>query len=223
MMNEMRRASAIVSLAGVAVVTAGCFGDGTGSLHGDLFVRGCSQSNDYGSLAQPSGYVMNPDFFAANPVDSPAQNAALHPVNGLTLRMQAQGTHEEWADILSVTIADDAPVAAGLNKPLPLGPDTNVRATLTLHQTCRYAESEPELDGTITFSSFGSATGAAPPTNFTIDFGDRLTATLDVTVVDRRAATLGGIGAVSATPAVAGALQGGFDFIVRPSTSEQPL
>ncbi len=90
-----------------------------------------------------------------------------------------------------------------------------MRATLKLNATCRYAEADAELDGTITFSAFGAATGGAVPDGFHISFGDRIAARLTATVVDRRALTLGGVGPVPTTPAVGGQLQGSFDFVVR--------
>jgi hypothetical protein len=94
---------------------------------------------------------------------------------------------------------------------------------LKLSQTCTYAEAGIELDGTITFSAFGSATGGTPPPDFHIGFGDRLAATFTTTVVDRRSATLGGVGPVPTEPAVAGTMTGSFDFIVRAGKSGQPF
>jgi hypothetical protein len=201
-----------------AVIAGGCgFGSGVGALDGSLFVRGCSQSNDYGSLSALAGYSLSPTFFEGDPVDSPTYERRFHPVNRINIRVENVGRRSETADVLFVTIADDAPVAAALNTPLPLGPATNVRATLKLNETCRYAEADAELDGTITFSAFGGATGGGMvPDNFHISFDDRVAATLKVTVVDRRALTLGGVGPVPTTPAVAGQLTGSFDFIVRP-------
>jgi hypothetical protein len=199
----------------VTVVVMGCNG-GTGTLVGSLYVRSCSQSNDYGSLTALAGYTMNPDYFQAIPVNSPPYERRFHPVNQLNMRMQNDGLHQEYADVLHLNIGDVAMVAAVVGKPIALGPATNVRTTLELNQTCRYAEAQIELDGTITFTAFGAAGSVPLPDNFTINIGDRLAASLEVTVVDRRAATLGGVGPVPTTPAVAGQLSGSFDFIVQP-------
>jgi len=98
-----------------------------------------------------------------------------------------------------------------------VGPTTNVRATLTLNQTCPSAEVQSELDGTLTFTSFGGSERVTDG----LQFGDRIAATFDFDVVDRRASTLGGIGAVPATPATAGHIAGNFDFIVRQGKAAQ--
>lgn len=221
----LRSACASLLLIAVGGVVAGCgLGDGTGRLDGTLYVRGCSQSNDYGSLAAPTGYSLAPTWFSADPIDSPPYEERLHPVNRIEIRVQTRGTRQEQADVLYVNVADEAPVAAALNQPLPLGPATNVRATLTLNETCQYAEEgNMELDGSITFTAFGSATGAAPPVDFSVEYGDRVAANLAVTVVDRRAITLGGVGSVPPTPVVAGQLTGSFDFIVQPGKAATPF
>ena len=207
-----------------AVIAGGCgFGSGVGALDGSLFIRGCNQADDYGALGALLGYSMNPTYFVGDPVDSPAYERLHNPVNRISIRMQKSALREELADGLIVTIADDAGVAGAVNTALPLGPATNVRATLKLNETCRYAEADAELDGTITFSAFGSATGGAVPRDFHISFDDRLAATLQVTVVDRRALTLGGVGPVSTTPAAQGQLTGSFDFVVRAGRKNPPF
>jgi hypothetical protein len=215
MIFSMRLCALAVCL--VAFAASGCgFGDGVGTLAGALYVRGCSQSNDYGSPNAFAGYSMNPQFFEGQPVDSPPYERRFHPVNHLGIRMQNRALRQELADVLYVNIADVAMVAQVVNMPLTLGPATNVRATLKLNETCRYAEADAELDGTITFTSFGAAGTAPLPDNFQIGFGDRVAATLQVTVVDRRALTLGGVGPVPTAPAIGGQLSGSFDFIVEP-------
>jgi hypothetical protein len=208
-----------VAAAIVAVGVMGC-NRGTGTLSGELYVRSCSQSNDYGSLNALAGYTMNPDFFEAVPIDSPPWERRFHPINQLNMRMQNDGLHQELADVLHLNIGDVAMVAAVVGQPIALGPATNVRTTLELNQTCRYAEAGIELDGTITFTAFGAAGSAPLPDNFSINIGDRLAASLSVTVVDRRAVTLGGVGPVPTTPAVAGQLVGSFDFIVQPGPAQ---
>jgi hypothetical protein len=85
-----------------------------------------------------------------------------------------------------------------------------VRATLKLNQTCPTAEAQAELDGTITWSAFGSADAENG-----IQFGDQLAATFAGDVVDRRTISLG------TPPAAGGHLEGSFDFIVRQGKAAQ--
>jgi hypothetical protein len=197
-----------------ALLAVGCVGDGTGTLSGTLFVSGCTQDYDYG----PAGYDMNPTYFVADPINALASDMPLHPINKLEIRMQPTGNRADESDVLFVNVADDAQVAAAMGAALPIGATTNVRVTLTLHQTCPDAESLPEIDGTITWMSFGSASATEG-----IQFGDRLAATFSGEVVDRRAIALGGTGSVSTAPAVSGHLDGSFDFIVRQGKAAQPF
>src|SRR5262249_30472762 len=93
---------------------------------------------------------------------------------------------------------------------------TNVRAALVLNQTCPKAEVRLELDGTMNFTKFGSAsTIEKAPSDFRITSGDELAASFDFDVVDRRALVLGGVGGVSPEPAASGHISGDFDFVVR--------
>jgi hypothetical protein len=201
---------------------AGCgLGDGTGTFAGTLYVRSCTSESDFGASGAPAAYNMNPSFFVADPIDAPT--GEFHPVNRLEMRIQATGNREVEADLLFVNVADDMLVAQALGQPLPLGPATNVRASLALNRTCPQAESGSELDGTITFSAFGAAGSGALAPDFHIEFGDRLAATLQVTVVDRRTIALGGVGPVSTVPATSGQLAGGFDFIVHQGKTAQPF
>jgi hypothetical protein len=202
----------LVAIAG----SAGCgLGDGSGFLSGTLYVRGCTHEHDYGAMGAPAAYMMNPHFFAADPINALASSKPLHPVNKVTLRVQSTGSSPEEADLLFVTVADVAQVTVGTAN--GVGPTTNVRATLTLNQTCPSAEVQSELDGTLTFTRFGSAATATDG----LQFGDHIAATFDFDVIDRRALTLGGIGAVPVTPATGGHIAGNFDFIVRQGKAAQ--
>src|SRR5262245_26397419 len=103
----------------VAVVAGGCdLGDGTGTLSGTLFLRGCTQDFDYGTAAAPAGYDMQPRYFVADPINALASAKPLHPVNKVNLRIQPSGNRQDEADALFINIGDDAPVAAALNTPI---------------------------------------------------------------------------------------------------------
>jgi hypothetical protein len=196
-------------------------GDGKGMVAGTLFVRSCTEDHDFGFNGAPVAFNLAPIYFVADPVNDLTLTHA-HPINHLSIRVQSTGARFEEADVLLVTVANDRDVAVALGQPLPLGPATNVRASLALNQTCPFAEVQAELDGTLTFTAFGSAgAGAATPNDFNIQFGDRLTATFSADVIDRRAGTIGGLGGVPTTPAVAGHLSGNFDFFVRQGKAAQ--
>lgn len=203
------------------LVAAGCgLGDGTGTLAGTLYLRGCTQQGDYGALGTPADYDMHPSYFVADPINAP-NNALtgaqpLHPVNKLTLRVQPSGNRPDEADLLSVTVADDSQVAALVNRPMQIGAASGVRVTLSLNQTCPNAEVQAELDGTMTWQAFGSADAHQG-----IQFGDRLAATFAFDIIDRRQIAIGGLGGVPVTPAAQGAISGSFDFIVRQGKAAQ--
>ncbi len=209
------RASAL--LGALCFVVAGCgLGDGTGTLSGTLYLRGCTHDYDYGSLMNPADYNMHPSYFVANPVNALASSEPLHPINKISMRIQPTGNRADEADLLFINVANDADVAGALGTPMPVGAATTVRATLTLNNTCPDAEVQAELDGMITWTSFGSASATDG-----IQFGDRLAASFTFNVVDRRAIALGGLGGVPVQASAAGALSGSFDFIVRQGKAAQ--
>jgi hypothetical protein len=199
-------------------------GDGSGAVNGSLFIRQCAQHTaigataeegtaySFGSAADPLGYAMNPSFFAAEPIDDFAR---LMPNNRLNIRVQSDGSRIEQADVLFINIASVYSVATSLGTDVDVGFNTNVRATLSLNQSCPSPEVTPTLEGVINFKQFGSAaTGHIQP-DFRIVFEDHLEAAFTFHVVDIRAATLGGLGSVPIAPAVGGDISGYFDFIVR--------
>jgi hypothetical protein len=201
----------------MAIGGSGCgLGDGTGALSGTLFLRGCTNDFDYGSLAAPATYDMNPTYFVADPINALASERPLHPINKVTLRVQPSGNRQDEADLLFITVANDAQVAAALNQPIDVNGFSNIRATLTLNETCPSAEVEPALIGTMTWSSFGQASAVDG-----IQFGDRLAASFSFNVVDQRALSIGGLGGVPTDPAASGAITGSFDFIVRQGKAAQ--
>lgn len=209
------RASAL--MVAVCLAVAGCgLGNGTGTLAGTLYLRGCTHDYDYGSLAAPADYDMHPSYFVANPVNALASSEPLHPINKISLRVQPTGNRLDEADVLFINVANDADVAGALGTAMPVGPATTVRATLTLNNTCPDAEVQAELDGMITWTSFGGASATDG-----IQFGDRLAASFSFNVVDRRSIAIGGLGGVPVQPSAAGALTGSFDFIVRQGKAAQ--
>lgn len=206
-------------LLGLVVLSAvaGCgIGNGTGTLAGALFLRGCTHDGDYGQAAAPATYDMHPTYFVADPINALASAMPLHPINKVSLRVQPSGNRADESDLLYIDVADDAQVAATVGQASDVGPTSNVRVSLTLNNTCPHAEVEPELDGTMTWQSFGSADA----TNG-IQFGDRLAATFSFTIVDRRQIAIGGLGGVPTTPAAGGAVTGSFDFVVRQGKAAQ--
>jgi len=214
------RALAVLSLAAVA----GCaLGEGEGAVDGQVFIRQCARRSSVGAAATanvyafgeagaPVAYSMQPSFFAAEPIDDFPR---LMPKNRLNMRVQSDGSRIEQADVLFVNLSDTREVALALGQDLPVGPNTNVRATLSLNQSCPTPEALPALEGTIRFTEFGDANLGRVEPNFRISWGDRLQASFSFRVIDVRAATLGGLGSVPLEPAVGGELAGFFDFIVR--------
>jgi hypothetical protein len=193
-------------------------GEGTGSLSGALYLHPCTFDSDFGTSASALGaYNMYPTFFAAAPIDDQRRP---YPMNRLSLRMQTSGNRIEEADAFILVIANVKPVAEMLGQPIDVGPATNIRATLSLRQSCPQAPVQMELDGQITWTSFGTADQGVP-TDFRIEFDDRVAASFSFDVVDRRALTLGGVGGVPAEPAASGHLDGNFDFIVRQGRAAQ--
>ena len=134
---------------------------------------------------------MDPIYFVADPINALASAEPLHPINKLSMRVQPSGNRKDEADLLYITVASDAEIAAAVGTPITVGATTNLRASLTLNQTCPDAEVQPELDGTITFTQFGSANATEG-----VQFGDQLAATFSFDIVDRRMLSIGGIGSV---------------------------
>jgi hypothetical protein len=201
----------------LVLACAGCgLGDGKGTLAGTLYLRGCTEDYDFGALGAPADYDMRPRYFVGDPINALQSPQPLHPVNKLAIRVQHDGKSVEEADALQLRVADDALVAAAVGQPIPVGPFTNVRGSLSVNETCPDAEAGAELDGTVTFSAFGRDAA-----NNGIQFGDHLAGTFDFEIIDRRALTLGGIGSVPTTPAASGHISGDFDFIVRQGKAAQ--
>jgi hypothetical protein len=201
------------------LLAAGCT-EGTGAAAGAIFVDPCTQDATFGAAGIPNAYNMRPDYFAADMIY--ASNDDYLPQNRVVIREQSGGQQIAEADGLYIRVANSNWVANALGTDIEVGPDTNLRATLLLNSTCPKHPVQMELDGIIHFNAFGSAVaGQLSPNSFKIVYGDQLTATFNFTIVDRRASTLGGIGAVPDNPMVGGNLSGNFDFTVKPGRGAQ--
>jgi hypothetical protein len=201
------------------LLAAGC-GNGTGAVAGAIFVDPCTQNQTFGATGIPNAYNMHPSYFAADMIY--ASDADYIPQNRVIIREQSGGQQIDEADGLYIRVANSNFVGNAVGTDIPVGPDTNVRASLLLNSTCPAHPVTMELDGTINFSSFGSATaGSVVPSTYKIVYGNQLTATFNFTLVDRRVSTLGGIGSVPDNPMVGGNLSGNFDFTVKPGRGAQ--
>jgi hypothetical protein len=213
----MRRRLLVSTL---ALWAGGCtVGEGTGSVTGSIWLNQCTNDNGLGSQGAPAAFDLHASYFVAQPIQD-----LEHPgmMNRLAIKIQAAGTLIEESDGLYINIADVAPVATMVAQPIPVGPATNVRATLNLWRTCPQISVQLECDGTITFTRFGTP-GGGPDTTFRIQNEDPLTATFSFDLVDRRALTLGGVGPVTPFPDAGGHIDGNFDFIVRQGRAAQPF
>ncbi len=216
----MRRALALL-----AIVTGGCsVGQGKGSVAGTLYVAQCETldgvTSSYPAGATAAGaFDLKPTFFVAQPTDDQPKS---NPMNRVMIRVQSGGNRLNEADALLVNVADVRLLALSIGQPGVVGPATNVRATLALNQTCTAHQVALELDGAITFTKLGSASaGRTPSADFSIGYGDELTASFSLDVIDRRAIVLGGQAGVPTAPQAGGHLDGNFDFTVVASTIAQ--
>jgi hypothetical protein len=196
----------------VLVLLAACK-NGSGSLIGtNLLVDPCYQKTILQGTKD-----FQPDYFVADMVY--ASSDALHPMNRLTIRVQTSGHRIDEADGIYFAAADSSMIANQLGQ--TIGPTSNLRGTLLLNATCPDHPVTMELDGTVTFSKFGSATGSGAGSDFKIVYGDELAAAFELDVTDRRASTLGGVGSVPTDARVGGHLSGNFDFHVKPGSGAQ--
>jgi len=197
---------------------AGCkLGTGNGVVAGSVYLAQCYDLQPLGSLDAPAVFDLAPQFYVADSVfDLPRPE----PNNRLAIRVQSGGNLIDEANALLVSVASERLVLPLIGQAIPVGPDTNVRATLSLQRMCPQHSVQMELDGTITFSAFGHGSAASSP-DFYVTYGDPLTAQFDFDIVDRRAIALSGAGEVPVTPAAAGHLGGYFDFIVRQGRAAQ--
>ncbi len=216
------------------LMAAGCVGQGTGQVQGDVHVKQCNDRQDFDA----PNYVMNPDFFVGEPIEDINQNA--FPENRLEIRVQASPGNiggvvtslDQGAgiDTLMVSISDVRAVGALLGQPIPLiaiiptlpapMPPPPVRVDLRMLGTCPFSPNNTlsaDTPSTITFTKFGNAVaGQEPPPDFKVDFGDTITATFDLTLVDERF-KLG----LTAVPMNNGHVTGNFTFELRRGAAGQ--
>src|SRR5262249_14704727 len=135
-------------------------------------------------------FSLNPTFFGADFVND--SHTVSLPVNQFSIRVQSTGSPLNEADALFITVANARILGNQVGQSVPVGPATNVRASLYLHRSCPQQPVQLELDGAIIFTKLGSASAdGGVPVNFNIQFGDELAAAFSFDVVDRRAITFG--------------------------------
>jgi hypothetical protein len=143
------------ALLGPLLLLAACkAGEGQGQAQGPLYVLGCNgPGKDLGTPEAPVIFNLNPNFFAAEPIEEGDQVK----VNRLIIRLQPTGRSREVNDVLTFDIPDSREVARCVRaatvkgKPdydqtnclqtpegprLRVAPDALVRATLSPNATC---------------------------------------------------------------------------------------
>ena len=118
--------SARVFWAFLALALSGCaVGQGAGAASGKIYVLNCSGSGDYcdsgvcGTAAAPVDYNLNPDFFAAEPIEELTQftnggspvTGSEPSMNRITIRLQRTGRRIETNDALFLDVVNSYEVA----------------------------------------------------------------------------------------------------------------
>ncbi len=174
------------------LLSLGCAEDrGRGEVVGSLSVPDCERGEDLDEVCGVGtapeacrAFDLGVDFFALERFGEQA-----------VMRMQQGGRPFAKTDGLSIEIRDFRLLRGNLGRRLPVGPDSNIRAALGLFERCPDSTQNFELQGEITFSSFG------------VDKGDKIAGTLDfLEVRDGRGDGPG---------KVLGVLHGDFDFTLR--------
>jgi len=197
----------------VAILLAACKNGSGSATIANLHVDPCYQK----SVKDAAVFDLQPDYFVADMVYASTDDA--HPQNRLTIRVQTSGHRIDEADGLYLSAADSSMIANQLVQ--QIGPTSNLRGTLMLNATCPDHPVTMELDGTVTFHKFGSASGSGASQDFKIVYGDELSADFDLKITDRRVTTLGGVASVPTDAQVSGELTGNFDFTVQPGRGAQ--
>jgi len=101
--------STVIWAAFAALSTASCtpVGEGTGAASGPLWIHGCDDGRDVGTIDAPVDYDLAPTFFAGEPIGHISEP----PQNRLIIRMQRNGNAVQINDILYVDIPDSFKVA----------------------------------------------------------------------------------------------------------------
>lgn len=157
-MKANRIGFGLVMVVALVATIAGCHvGEGTGAAKGTLYVENCTAiGQDYGSLATPKAYDLDPGFFAGEPIEDIQMNGSN---NRLQIRLQSSGKRLEVNDqlvfdILSMyqialcvhggdalaSIPDAASFcywAPGATYPrIRIGPDMPIRVNFVPRATC---------------------------------------------------------------------------------------
>jgi len=256
----------LMTTALVTAPAAGCVvGDGTGSATGMLWMLGCLEAGDYGSMAAPQPYDLQPKYFVGEPIE----DLSSPPANRLIIRMQHNGNAQEITDTLYFDIPNSREVAQclrgqtvngvpqwdstttgsvfpGVMGPwceppvappdgtgfprIHLVPGGPVKASFTPLGTCVSTQHPPAIvsitgvgqDGWIDFQDFGGAfeNSTAPDartpveSDFKVNFGDRLRANFNITMMgdDRVLTAIIQGDNVPPMAVIGGTLQGNFDF-----------
>jgi hypothetical protein len=219
----------------VVLLAAGCVGQGTGQVSGDLDIMACDQRTPF---AKGHPYDMKPDFFVGEPIEDINQNG--YPKNRLEVRIQATASNlggvvtslDQGAgvDTLFISISDVYTLAQMVNQPVALSPiDVNymspnpppVRIALGMLGSCPFSPNNTlyaDAGSTITFTKFGCITDSSPCSlqpDYKVDFGEDLEASFDLNLVDLRAKLYG------TTPQASGHIAGNFSFELRRGAAGQ--
>jgi hypothetical protein len=99
-----------IGAAFAALSAGGCnpVGEGSGAAFGPLWIHGCQDGEDLGSIGAPHDYDLLPTFFAGEPIGDISGGP---PQNRLIIRMQRNGNAVQINDILYVDIPDSFKVA----------------------------------------------------------------------------------------------------------------
>jgi len=173
---------------------------GVGKVVGFLHVPVCDEGAPLDVTCMPevppedcNAFDLRADFFALEPYG----NSAL-------LRIQRGGRILALTDALVLEIRDYRLLRGNLGRPLPVGPDQNVRAALGLFHLCPDSTQPYAIHGIVRFEAFG------------VSQGEQVTGIIDrLEVRDGRAQ--GG------AAQLLGILHGDFDFTVRKGPPYQPF
>ena len=220
----------------LAILAAGCVGQGSGAVSGDLDITACDQR----TALHQHPYNMEPDFFVGEPIEDINQNG--YPKNRLEIRVQATASNlggvvtslDQGAgvDTLFVSIADVYSVAQMVQagQAIMLNPiDVNynspnpppIRIALGMLGSCPFSPNNTlyaDVGSTITFTKFGCITDNPPCSlapDYKVDFGEDIVATFDLTLVDLRAKLYG------TAPQAMGHVTGNFNFELRRGAAGQ--
>jgi hypothetical protein len=191
---RLRRVLAFGGAAPVVIALAACtVGTGSGQVEGNLFVSACKDSlksdtnpkGNYGqSPAAPRAYVMNPRFFAGEPIEDIKKDRR---DNRLIIRLQTSGKRVEVNDLLVFDVVSTFKVAQCVRGKIPaaalpeyaafcwrgpagegparirIGPDRPIRANFAPRTTCQVDTFESGVVAAALDDPDDAAAGPTPP------------------------------------------------------------